>query len=236
MHGNLAASESSNIMRYPMKFPFTGLPGLSAALIDRLQRSRLADEQALIHAEATAPQIAAPKGERMATVQAVAVITMVLIALYTGKAHATDYTHVGGIGSDYVASPPVALTASDLELLRPYDKHYDKNWDDVLAPVVVRDNWEIAPFNSPQLMAADRGDQHVRDYYEQTETTGKTPDLSDSDREPLLPPPLPLPRPRTMADVSTVDEIGFICWTRPNEGVCPELLDESLVAATRTQE
>jgi hypothetical protein len=140
MHGNQAASESSNNYEVSnMKFPFTGLPGLSPALIDQLQRSRLANEQALIHAEVTAPQIAAPKGERMATVQAVAVITMVLIALYTGKAHATE---IGGIGSDYAASPPKSDGVRE-NSGNPYA------------------DYRGAPYAH---IAADRGDQHVRDY------------------------------------------------------------------------
>jgi hypothetical protein len=140
MHGNQAASESSNNYEVSnMKFPFTGLPGLSPALIDQLQRSRLANEQALIHAEVTAPQIAAPKGERMVTVQAVAVITMVLIALYTGKAHATE---IGGIGSDYAASPPKSDDVRE-NSGNPYA------------------DYRGAPYAH---IAADRGDQHVRDY------------------------------------------------------------------------
>jgi hypothetical protein len=163
------------------------------------------------------------------------------------------YTHIssnglGGIGSDYVASPPV---------------DYDPNWDDVPAPVVVRDKWEIVPFGSPQLTVVDRGDQHVRDYREDQAWKFQAPcctyaNLHDYYAQTIVhdsedqawkfqapccayanlhdyyvqtigdrtvgtgqhtETTVPLPRPRPT-------DIVNVCLSKPNDGMCPEVLGE----------
>jgi hypothetical protein len=110
----------------------------------------------------------------------------------------------------------------------PPGKPYDKNWDDTKPGLSDSDREPL----EPNLTAADLEPLTRDEWRKWIDDNLITRDPPKP--KPTLDPPklrseaVPLPQRRPSFDMT-------LCWKSPNYGLCPELLDESLLAETRTR-